>query len=196
MPRFFDCLPSNQDYNIEKDYIIETQPDEVRPVSNNTLILLAAKGYEHVNGDNSQMKVSSLDLMTKLLTFSEMRAVINYAEGSLDHTALHIACIRRNCEMITLLLTCGADPNLTNHCGQSPLNLLEDLSYASANVVLRYHTSPDYHPNTHWLDKDTYDNQDNLYYCRRLLENAVRETDKSYNSQTPSVKPDTLLKPF
>ena len=190
---FFGCLPNRQDYLQDKDFFIEVATGDQRKVSNNALTLLAAKGYDTLSGDQKPLNFSSLDLMRKLLMFPKMQANINYAESSLGHTALHIACIRRHYQMITLLLEHGADPNVKNINGQSPFNLLEDLSYISASVVLRYHTSPDYHPDTFKLDQDSYNDRDNLDACRRQIEKACLELSKSDKFLAPPTKPSLRL---
>ena len=95
-------------------------PKKIMKIHNNALTLLAAKGYTDKCGNGFDLAVSSCDLIKKLLDFPEMEAEINYQEQGLGHTALHMACIRRDLAMIVLLLGRGADAAIKNHNGQAP----------------------------------------------------------------------------
>ena len=49
-------------------------------------------------------------------------------------------------------------------------DLLDDLHYKDARNVLAFHTSPDSHPDTFNLDKESFNNIENLNDCHRSID--------------------------
>lgn len=88
---------------------------------NTALHLVIAKGYKGITFDGAQLTVSNLQLMQKIIASNADVNIVNIR----GLTALHIACMRRDPEMIQALLKAGAKPETLTRDGESCLELLE-----------------------------------------------------------------------
>lgn len=68
---------------------------------------------------------------------------------------MHIAYARRDIKTICLLESYGADNTIINLDGLTPIKML-NLNYKNVSKLLEFHTSPDGHPKTFFLDKNNY----------------------------------------
>jgi hypothetical protein len=138
----------------------------VTPVHQTPLQLTIAKGYEHADGAGNDVRVSNLCLASKLLQLGAIDE-IDYQEPAKGNTALHMACARRDVQAIMLLIGSGASVVLRNHDNRSPTDMF-DLSFKEVGRLLEFHTSPDGHPNTFCLDKEAFNDSQNLAVLREL----------------------------
>lgn len=104
---------------------------------NSSLHLALAKGYKDRTQDGTSLTVSNLDLAKKMLKQGADPNILNRCGFS----ALHIACIRRDREMVEALLIAGANPSLPTRDGRSCMELLE-LSHEEASAAIRSITPP------------------------------------------------------
>ncbi len=98
---------------------------------NSPLHLIIAKGYTTRTFDGEQLTVSSLHLLQAVLD----RGGNPNFQNSQGNTPLHLAYLRRNQEMITLLLQAGADNTIRNQSGQLPQDL-QGLTFVVAEEIL------------------------------------------------------------
>jgi len=163
-------------YGLFSNYfnIIESQ------VKQTPLQLVIAKGYKGVNGSGFLLAVSNLQLAEKLLRLGANIAV-DYQELTKGNTALHIAYARRDYNAIKLLEEYGASQQIVNSEGATPADMLS-LTFNQAEKLMVFHTSPHGHTNTFRLDKEEFQNQQNLENIqkgikigRRLF--AIRDND-------------------
>lgn len=142
----------------------------IREVQQTCLQLCIAKGYRkgHNNG-NRTIDVSNLQLAELLLKMGADVA-INYQEPSNGFTALHFACIRRDYLAIKLLIDHEANININSYKGKTPRDMLS-INYKQAYEFLEFHTSPDKHPRTFWLDEKVYNDYDTLNNCHKCMSN-------------------------
>jgi len=108
------------------DPSLNTQCGPTRP-----LHLVLIKGYTDVSRQKQQLAFTNATLAKELL---EKGADPNLTCKD-GNTALHIACARRDVEMIRLLLEHRADRNIQNGAGQTSFRLLSQ-SYEEANTFL------------------------------------------------------------
>lgn len=124
------------------------------------LQLAIAKGYIGVNGRGFLLAVSNFQLAEKLLRLGANTA-IDYQEPTKGNTALHIAYARRDYKAIALLEAYGASQTIVNKEGATPADMLS-LTFSEAEKLLVFHTSPKGRFHTFRLDKDEFEDQQNL----------------------------------
>lgn len=96
---------------------------------NNTALHLAVgKGYKKKSASGDTLSYSNLVLVQKLI---DLGAKVDLQDKDGD-TPLHVACIRRDKEMISALLKAGATIDIKNNDGKTPLDML-NLSYKQAS---------------------------------------------------------------
>lgn len=104
--------------------IIHHSPKEtdfnIQGCENTALHLAIGKGYKDKTSDGKNLDSTSLDLAKALVEKTDLN--IRSIDG---YTALHIACIRRDPEMITLLLANNADRKAFNDHGETPKDMIE-----------------------------------------------------------------------
>ena len=151
---------------------------EITYVGQTPLLLAIAKGYESHSGDGCPLAVSNLSLAQKLLALGA-NASIDYAEPAQGNTALHLAFARRDDKAIALLLSFGATLLIANQDGKTPMDMLT-LSFTEVQALLKFHTSPDSHPDTFYLDEPRFLDLENLQQIKKYPINpAQMETGKS-----------------
>jgi hypothetical protein len=136
------------------NYVTQTK------VGQTPLQLAIAKGYTNKNGSGFDLDVSNLQIAEKLLRLGAVQQ-INYQEPTKGNTALHIAYARRDFDAIQLLEKYGASQNIRNKDGETPADMLA-LSFSQVEKLMKFHTSPDGHPNTFRLEQREFDNTQNL----------------------------------
>lgn len=100
----------------------------IRGGSGNTALhLLIAKGYENISREGQFLECSNLTLIKKII---ELGCEVNIA-NAMGNTPLHLACLRRDPEMIALLLKAKAKKDVLNRDGLSPKELL-NVGYQTA----------------------------------------------------------------
>ena len=72
----------------------------------------------------SAAAIGRTEVVTELL--SNDPTLIHAADAG-GNTALHLAAWRRETEMVKLLLANGANPNLQNKCGETPVSFSNSL---------------------------------------------------------------------
>ncbi|KAF2429988.1 ankyrin, partial [Tothia fuscella] len=80
----------------------------------------------HYAAENSHFSLLSamLPRSTRLVQLQDGAKSMAFDQrDSVGQTPLHIACQRKEQEMVDLLLTSGADPSITNHRGESALDV-------------------------------------------------------------------------
>jgi hypothetical protein len=102
---------------------------------NTALHLAIGKGYTTRTRDGDPLTVSSLDLARELVGKTDPNN-----RGRAGNTPLHIACVRRDQEMIQLLMENGANPSLRNDQGERAIDLLSK-TYEEASAFLNDQTS-------------------------------------------------------
>lgn len=110
------------------------------------LIFSIAKGYSHSEKIIPILKMASHSQSTVIDAFLKhpnIKMIIN-AQDDRGNTALHLACIHRDKQLISRLLQAGANPSLQNKNGQTPRDIIERTSYLEANMTLGEYTGTDY----------------------------------------------------
>ena len=153
------------------------------PVQQTPLQLVIAKGYEHRTGNGHLVRTSNLQLAKQLLKLGADEE-INYQEPAKGNTALHLAYARRNLRAIRLLESYGASRDIVNGDGKKPSEMLE-LTFNKVENLLRFHTSPDEHPNTFLLDERQFNDTANLANIRIHISNPVDISSASILNTTP-----------
>lgn len=87
---------------------------------NTALHLAVGKGYKDQSLDGVKLPYSNLDLVQVMI---DLKANVNLKNWG-GNTPLHMACMRRDIQMIEVLLVAGADSSCRNHKGQIPQDLL------------------------------------------------------------------------
>ena len=167
-------IKSHEDFNVKEYKVHQT-----------ALQVAIAKGYIEKDGSGFPLKHSNLELASKLLELGANEA-INYQEPALGNTALHIAYARHDLQAVMLLKAYGAQENIQNHAGQTPGQML-NLTFFKAQKLMRFHTAPDGHPDTFFLDKSKFESS--IYL--NVLKNLVA-TPTPRNSSINSAKSSTL----
>jgi len=104
---------------------------------NTALHLAVAKGYKDRTRDGTRLTVSNLQLVKKLAADGANPNVLNKNGFS----ALHLACIRRDPEMVKALIENGGDLDVKTEDGRTCRKLLE-CSFEEANAIIRSVTPP------------------------------------------------------
>jgi hypothetical protein len=104
---------------------------------NTALHLAIVKGYKNVSSDGKKLQVSNLQLVQRMV---EAKADLTL-KNTTGHTPLHLACLRRDPEMIAALLEGGADREALTNDGKSCEELLK-VSYEEASREMRNVTPP------------------------------------------------------
>lgn len=155
-------------------------------VKQTALQLAITKGYEGQTGSGNIVKISNRQLAEQLLALGADEG-INYQEPTKGNTVLHIAYARRDLSAIRLLESYGASLDIVNHEEKKPSDML-NLTFNQTQDLLKFHTSPDHHPNTFLLDKTRFNNASNLLKIRLHASNPFDKTQKlSEDIQNPSV---------
>lgn len=145
-------------------------------VKQTALQLAIAKGYEGQTGSGHTVKTSNLQLAGQLLELGADEG-INYQEPTKGNTVLHIAYARRDLNAIKILESYGASRDIVNREGKKPSDMLS-LTFNQTQDLLKFHTSPDYHPNTFSLDKTRFNKAPNLAKIRL---HAYKPLEKTQN---------------
>lgn len=111
---------------------------DIRGHGNTALHLAIAKGYKDRTSDGARLTVSNLQLVQKLAANGADTNLSNERGG---YTALHLAFVRRDPEMIKVLLDNGADLSIKTSDGRTCQELLE-CSYEDAKDIIRGVTPP------------------------------------------------------
>lgn len=98
---------------------------------NTALHLAIAKGYKDRSAHGELLEISNLELVKTLLNL-KANPNLQTKEG---YTPLHLACIRRDCAMISALLKAGADPSIKNKAGETPKDLLI-INYSKSSEII------------------------------------------------------------
>ncbi len=98
---------------------------------NTALHLAIAKGYKDRSKHGELLEVSNLKLVETLLRL-KANPNLQTKEG---YTPLHLACIRRDCAMISALLKAEANPHIKNKAGETPKDLLI-IDYSKASKII------------------------------------------------------------
>jgi ankyrin repeat protein len=100
---------------------------------NTPLHLAIAKGYTDLNADGKKVKYPNFELTKALVEKGARIDIANYELDPLTggNTAFHIACARRDCVTLTLLMTKNPDLTLRNYNSQTGPDLIE-LTYKEA----------------------------------------------------------------
>lgn len=154
-------------------YFFSSKP-LITPVHQTALQLVIAKGYTNKDGFGRTLTPSNFQLAEKLLSLGA-NDMIDYAEPSKGNTALHIAYARRDFKAIELLIRFGASLNIDNLEGKKPVEMLK-LSFKEAQKLLQFHTSPDCHPNTFYLERQEFQNEQNLIKIKNITNVECSET--------------------
>lgn len=125
-------------------------------MGNTALHLAVGKGYKHISYDKQKLAYSNLQLVKSLLAHHGNPNLQN----KLGNTPLHLACLRRDPDMIAALLKGGADPAIKNKSGKTPKELLS-CPYDSAAQQIKKTVF------VFLLDKEEH--RKNLMFCQRLL---------------------------
>lgn len=104
---------------------------------NTALHLAVAKGYKDRTRDGTRLTVSNLQLVRKLAADGANPNVLNKNGFS----ALHLACVRRDPEMVKALIENGGDLDVKTEDGRTCRELLE-CSFEEANAIIRSVTPP------------------------------------------------------
>jgi len=99
---------------------------------NTALHVAVAKGYKKKSKDGEKLEYSNLDLIQTLIS---KKANVNL-QNDMGNTPLHLACIRRDPEMISALLNAGADNQIKNQQGLTPSGCLHT-DYEPASKLLK-----------------------------------------------------------
>ncbi|HEV7736930.1 MAG TPA: ankyrin repeat domain-containing protein, partial [Chlamydiales bacterium] len=102
---------------------------------NTALHLSVGKGYKNISEDGEPLNPSNHELARQLVAFGADCSIQNN-EGN---TPLHLACLRRDKEMIGILLAhpgIARSVNTRNHEGETPLDMLKK-SYGEAFGLLQ-----------------------------------------------------------
>jgi ankyrin repeat protein len=99
---------------------------------NTALHLLVGKGYKKKSCEGATLACSNLELLRIVIA---LKADVNLPDKA-GNTPLHLAYLRRDCEMVQALLGAGANTEMTNQKGQRPAELLK-MSYEEACEILR-----------------------------------------------------------
>ena len=138
-------------------------------VEQTALQLAIAKGYRDKSfGDKiADLDVSNLKIAEKLLKLGAAHE-INYQEPTRGNTALHIAYARRDLDAVRLLESYGASHHIRNKYGELPADMLK-LSFGQVEKLMRFHTSPDGHPNTFRLNQEEFNEPHNFQEIKKTI---------------------------
>ena len=137
-------------------------------IGTNLLHVLLFKNYKDRNELDAKEPIqrfeascSTLNLVTTIL--EQCPEIINDQTKDGD-TALHIACVHRDYELVKLLLANGANPKLANNDDKKPADMLS-MSYEDVNDYLMKRTGGfdepfSYHP--YRINEDEFKNPQNL----------------------------------
>lgn len=104
---------------------------DIKGNGNTALHLAIVKGYKNITADGDPLTVSNLTIVKRLIE-KKANLEIKNNEG---FTALHLACLRRDPEMIEALINAGADVNAVTNDGKTCEELI-NLSYQHAYGTL------------------------------------------------------------
>jgi len=105
---------------------------------NTALHLIVGKGYDACNADGRALRYPNYTLLMSII---ERGANVN-AQDQNGNTPLHLACVRHDAAMIDYLLAHGANRNITNNAGRTPVNLIESMDYEQAKNYILQTMSP------------------------------------------------------
>jgi ankyrin repeat protein len=126
---------------------------------NSALHIAVAKGYKNISRDNEALKHSYLEIAKNLILHS-CDVNLQNCDRMGKNSPLHLACLRREPEMIEVLLKAGADLSLKTAEGKTAKELL-DFDYESAAAIIRKNVV------IYLLDKEEHEN--NLNKCHDLF---------------------------
>lgn len=95
--------------------------DEQCNRGNSALHLAVGKGYKTISADKERLKFSNLEIVQQLIA---LKSNVNLANND-GNTPLHLACLRRDSDMIKALLDTGAVRSIKNKKGELAEDLLK-----------------------------------------------------------------------
>lgn len=130
---------------------------------NTALHLSVAKGYKNIDGQGGTLNRSNLEIVSSL---TNNGCDVNL-QNDKGYTPLHYACLRRDVEMIKVLLDHGAQNEIRDNQGRSPKDLLE-LTRDEAAAILEKDTI-----NLYFISKEEEYNNDKKV-AKQLIENKKK----------------------
>jgi len=117
----------------------------LRDVLHKTLLIFAiAKGYNHTSASIfAEKNDTQSTVIDALLKHPDLHNMINLQDER-GNTALHLACIHHDAALMQRLLEYQADPTLQNKEGRTPKEMIEQISYLQANILLGEYTGSSY----------------------------------------------------
>lgn len=151
-----------------------------RAYGTSALHLVIAKGYRDVDSYGIPVR-NFLDLIAVLieagadvnlksasvLGYQEKGVAIKSLDISGEQTPLHIACARRDLEMIDLLMQNHADPSIINEAGLTPIEVL-NLSFEQRKIIVDSISGKGLN-NFVQYDR-THASEEHFVMCRELLQ--------------------------
>lgn len=105
---------------------------------NNPLLLAISKGWNHIDYEKVESRYEQQNIIKKLLPLvKEGKMDINAKHLFTGMTALHIACLRKDVELVTLLLDHGADLNAIDYQGLTPKDYLLQKNYEEHKETIK-----------------------------------------------------------
>ncbi len=111
----------------------------LKGLGNTALHLAVAKGYKITTIDGQQLSISNFQLIEKMLKLGADPNLIN----NLGYTSLHLACIRRDPDMINALIKAGANIDTLSPDKKTCAELLKT-PFDEANAIINKVTSSVY----------------------------------------------------
>lgn len=117
---------------LEFDQDVNLQANIKHGRGNTALHISVGKGYTDVTRDGQELGVSNVALVRKIVAKKASANIKNI----FGHTALHLACIRKDPDMIEALIESGVDTSIKTSNGETCEELL-DTSWLGANRILK-----------------------------------------------------------
>lgn len=140
------------------DQLFIRNEGEILNHKNSPLHLVIAKGYINITKSGQKINTSCYDLVEQSLKKAETRkGELLSLKNDEGNTLLHLAYLRRDKRMISLLTKNGASEKIANKYGKTPKEMA-NLGYSQACAKLCDTCSPAY-----LLEKETYETFPNIH---------------------------------
>ena len=144
---------------------------------NNAIVLIVNNALVHINECNIQpihlLSLSKESSVEKLIEFTKLLldngADVNSIHSIFGYTPLHSACIKNNILLIYFLHENGANPNIKQISGNTPLHLCSNLDIIK--LLIKYNADPNIENNLNRKPIDiaiTKKNQDIIDFYKQL----------------------------